>query len=411
MNRMSLLSFLLIWSLSTCAQWEPGSVYREYTWVTPEDGEAFLRVGGRYGYALNPGKLPAKLQQGDELLLAEEINLDKVVRAEVSLEKVLSHEDSRHLTIAINGNAPLPVPEPSWIPAPQTEYMYHTDLTVGIPLEQLRDGEPIRFKLTLDSTQRWNWPQNLIYGLTFRLYLAPAAAPPELADVPDAIPAVSYLRIANPTDAVKAEYIFVGEDVDWSGRGHQKRKHWQTHRGESHHIIGASDQATSGFAVSWDTEWLPDQENFGVQARLRYPDGNYRVTPVVGDLQLAHRPYRIKVYSPGPAPRNWVTRSGTFQQTVQIPDSIQHATGFQLLWTSWSACYSNGLFLNDHLIWSRTEDCYVYATHAPTFEVLALKYLTTGENIIKTALTPLIDGQMVHGMEVQWPGVQIKVRY
>ncbi|MEM1357301.1 MAG: hypothetical protein AAGF89_03840, partial [Bacteroidota bacterium] len=320
-------------------------------------------------------------------------------------------EDSRNLTISINGNPPIPIPEPSWIPAPQTEYMYHTDLTVGIPLEQLRDGESIRFKLSLDSTQRWNWPQNLIYGLTFRLFLAPAAAPPELADVTNAVPAKSYLRITNPTDAIRAEYIFVGKDVDWSGRGHQQRKHWQTHRGKPHHIIGFSTESNSGFAVQWNTEWLPDQENFGVQARLYYPDGTYRVTPIVTNLKLAPRPYRVKVYAPEPAPRNWVTRSGAFQQTIQIPDSVQYASGLQLLWTSWSPCYSNGLFLNDHLIWSRSTDCYVYATHEPVFEDLALKYLETGENTITTALTPLVRGHMVHGMEVQWPGVQIKVRY
>lgn len=411
MNKVVLLSLALFLSLPLLAQWEPGAVYREYLWVTPEEGEAFLRVGGRYGYALNPGKLPPTLQEGDELILPEVINLKDVVRAEVSLEKVLSHEDSRKLTIAINGHPPIPVPEPEWIPEPQTEYMYHTDLTVGIPLEQLQDGKPIRFRLSLDSTQRWNWPQNLLYGLTFRLYLAPAAAPPKLAPVPKAIPAESYLRMASPTMAIRAEYILVGKEADWSGRGHLDRKHWQTHRGEPHHIIGASEQAASGFAVKWNTEWLPDQENFGVQARLRYPDGTYRVTPVVEGLELASRPYRVKIYAPEPAPRNWVTRSGEFQQIVQIPDSVQYATSFQLLWTSWSPCYSNGLLLNSHLIWSRTDDCYVVATHAPVFKKLALKYLEIGENVISTALTPLVSGHMVHGMEVQWPGVQMKVRY
>ncbi|MEO0732258.1 MAG: hypothetical protein AAFZ52_05450 [Bacteroidota bacterium] len=368
-------------------------------------------MGGRYGYAANPGKLPDSLQQGDELILPQPLDLEGVVRAEVTLEKVLSHEDSRDLRIAINGHPPISVPEPAWIPEPQTEYMYHTDLTVPIPLEQLSTETPLRFRLTLDEKQRWDWPQNLFYGLCFRLYYAPAAAAPELAAVPQALPAASYLRLATPKDAVSANYILVGKNADWSGRGHQTRKHWQTHRGQAHHIIGQSNDAATDFAVRWDTEWLPDQDNIGVQARVLGTDGKYRVTAVTEGLRLAPRPYTVKLYAPGPAPRNWVTRSGEFSQTIAVGDSVERAKALQLLWTSWSPCYANGLFLNDHLIWDRTDDCYVFATHTPAYTGLEVKYLQPGENVLKTALTPLIGGHMVHGMEVQWPGIQLKVKY
>ncbi|MEL7160472.1 MAG: hypothetical protein AAFN92_06925 [Bacteroidota bacterium] len=407
----NLIHLLLFLPFCLAAQWEPGQVYREYWWVMPEDGEAFLRVGGRYGYAVNPGKLPDSLQEGDQLLLPGLLDLEGVVRAEVTLEKVLSHEDSRDLRIAINGHPPISVPEPTWVPVPQTEYMYHTDLTVPVPVEQLSANGPLRFQLTLDEKQRWDWPQNVFYGLCFRLYYAPAAAPPELSELPQELPAASYLRVANPENTVSADYVLVGKEADWSGRGHQTRKHWQTHRGKPHHTLGHSRDAASGFAVRWDTEWLPDQENIGVQARLLGTDGKYRVTEVTDGLHLAPRPYRVKIYAPGPAPRNWVTRSGEFTQTVSIPDSVQHARALQLHWTSWSPCYANGLFLNDHLIWSRTVDCYVFATHSPTYTGLELQYLQTGENILKTALTPSVGGHMVHGMEVQWPGIQLKVKY
>ena len=415
-----LLPLLFLLPLALPAQWQPGAVYREYTFVTPEGGEAFLRVGGRYGYRSQPGKLPLELQEDDQLIIPEAIDLENAVRAEVTLEKVLSHEDSRNLRISVNGHAPIPVPEPEFIPSPQTEYMYHTDLTVPVPLAQLTDGEPIRFALALDTTQRWNWPQNVFYAVTFRVYY-PTAAPsdrhepasaPKLADVLNPVPARSYLSLTDlPEDAVAADYILVGRDVDWSGRGIQNRHHWQTLRGEPHHILGHSTDAAGHFAVEWDTEWLPDQENLGVQARVRTADGKYHVTEVTDGLYLAPRPYRVLAYTPGPAPRNWVTRSGEFSQTISVPDSVQHATALQLAWVSWSPCYSNGLFLNDHLIWDRTDDCYVFATHAPTYDGLEVKYLQQGENTLRTALTPLFRGQMVHGMEVQWPGIQLKVKY
>ena len=411
-NYLSIL-FLLTLSTTLTAQWEPGSVYREYTWVMPEGGEAFLRVGGRYGYR-SQVKLPPELQQGDQLILPEEIDLKGAIRAEVSLEKVQSHEDSRDLTISINGHAPIPVPEPAWIPEPQTEYMYHTDLTVPIPLTQLTDAAPLRFSMALDTTQRWGWPQNVFYGLTFRIYYAPAASP-KIIQLPAQIPAKTYLSMgeaAGASNGVKAvDYILVGKDIDWSGRGTQARKHWQTHRGKPHHTLGHSTDADHNFAVAWDTEWLPEQESFGVQARVLGEDGKYRVSEVQNGLTLAPRPYTVEVYESGPAPRNWVTRSGEFEQTITVEDEVKEASALQLSWLSWSPCYSNGVYLNGHLIWGRTDDCYVVAMHEPVFEGLEVKYLQEGDNVISTALTPLFQGQMVHGMEVQWPGMQLKVKY
>ena len=421
-TNLSLLTLLFL-TLPLSAQWEPGSVYREYTWMMPEGGEAFLRVGGRYGYR-SQVKLPPELQQGDQLILPEAIDLEGAIRAEVSLEKVQSHEDSRDLTISINDHAPIPVPEPAWIPEPQTEYMYHTELTVPIPLEQLTDVAPIRFSMALDTAQRWGWPQNVFYGLTFRIYYAPdlrlGSLPqptwPTLAKLPVQIPAKTYISLGEAAGAmqgVKAvDYIFVGKDIDWSGRGVQQRKHWQTHRGKPHHILGHSTDADHNFAVAWDTEWLPEQESFGVQARVLGEDGKYRVSEVQDGLTLAPRPYNVYVYESGPAPRNWVTRSGEFEQTIRIDGAmVDEASALQLSWLSWSPCYSNGVYLNGHLIWDRTEDCYVVGMHEPVYEGLEVKYLQEGENVISTSLTPLFQGQMVHGMEVQWPGIQLKVKY
>ncbi|MFH0758210.1 MAG: hypothetical protein V2B15_13065 [Bacteroidota bacterium] len=34
-----------------------------------------------------------------------------------------------------------------------------------------------------------------------------------------------------------------------------------------------------------------------------------------------------------------------------------------------------------------------------------------GENILKTGKTPLYHGQMVHGVEVQWPGIMLLLKY
>ena len=409
-----MIRLLLLFLLTTplAAQWTPNQVYREYLWVTPPgSGEAFLRVGGRFGYAAQPGKLPDSLQQDDALLFPQALDLAGATRATLTFEKVLGHEDSRDLRVTINGHAPLSVPEPSDVPEPQTEYMYHTDVSVDVPLDQLHEGPDNRFSLTLDTAQRWGWPQNLFYAVILRIYYPDETGP--AIDYPQdrTVSPTSYLYIKDvqPGDQL-ADYIFIGRDVDWSGRGVQQRKHWQTHRGEPLHTIGRSRDTANFLAQAWHTEWLPNQTSFGVQARVLSADGKYRVGAPLENLTLAARPYTVAVYS-GEAPRNWVTRSGAFEQSIAVSDSIDRASAFRVNWVSWSPCYSNGVFLNGHLIWDRTEDCYSFATHSPEYHDHDVSYLQQGENVISTALTPLFRGQMVHGMEVQWPGMQLLVKY
>ncbi|WP_238749147.1 hypothetical protein [Neolewinella maritima] len=407
-----LLSLLFL-SATLYGQWTPGDVYREYIWTTPAgDGEAFLRVGGRYGYAEQVGKLPDSLQVGDQLVFPQALDLTAATHATLTFEKVLGHEDSRDLRVAVNGHTALSIPEPADVPEPQTEYMYHTDVTVEVPLAQLHAGHDNRFALTLDTAQRWGWPQNLFYAVILRVHYPSDTVSMPVIDYPDQmVPSSSYLYIKDVRAGDElADYVFIGHDVDWSGRGVQDRIHWQTHRGEPLQIIGRSTARSTRFAQRWNTEWLPTQEGFAVQARVLGADGKYRVGPPLRNLTLAPRPYTVAVYG-GEAPRNWVTRSGAFEQSIQIDEDVETATALQVHWVSWSPCYSNGVFLNGHLIWDRTDDCYVFATHSPQYTGHDVHYLQSGENMLSTALTPLFRGEMVHGMEVQWPGMQLRVRY
>ena len=52
---------------------------------------------------------------------------------------------------------------------------------------------------------------------------------------------------------------------------------------------------------------------------------------------------------------------------------------------------------------------YDYFEHnIPVEELYSLK---EGENILKTGLTPLYPEGMVHGVEVQWPGIMLLIKY
>ncbi len=161
--------------------WSAGTRYREYIWRTPTPGtdgtpataEDFLRIGGRYGYAATPDKWPDSLQAGDQLLLPDSVILAGATGVTVTIEKVLAHEDTKGLAISLNGAKALRLPEPADVPVPQTDYMYHAEVAMSLPLSSLREGRGNRFALTVDTAQRWGWPQNMAYAVIFRVYYAP----------------------------------------------------------------------------------------------------------------------------------------------------------------------------------------------------------------------------------------------
>ena len=81
----------------------------------------------------------------------------------------------------------------------------------------------------------------------------------------------------------------------------------------------------------------------------------------------------------------------------------------RIIWTSWSPCYANGVLVNGIQILEREGPCYDYMAHnVPLDDPDILK---KGINIISTRKEPLHNGQMVHGMEVQWPGIMMLVKY
>jgi hypothetical protein len=81
----------------------------------------------------------------------------------------------------------------------------------------------------------------------------------------------------------------------------------------------------------------------------------------------------------------------------------------QLVWVSWSPGYMAGMLINDRKVFDHEGPHYAHFLHRVPLGDLAV--LQPGENSLKTALTPKRDGKMVHGMEVNWPGVMVLIQY
>ena len=97
-------------------------------------------------------------------------SLAEAVKAEVIIEKLLCHDGTRGLAIQVNGHDWIEVPEAAKIPSPPWDYQHHIYPVVPISLAHLKQGRGNEFRLRVSPEHPWKWPQNLIYGVHFRIY-------------------------------------------------------------------------------------------------------------------------------------------------------------------------------------------------------------------------------------------------
>ncbi len=384
---------------------QPGDVFCEYCW-TNRDGDAggALRVGGRVGYG------------GGPIALSHEFDLEHATHAEVVVEKLLCHDGTRGLAISINDHDWIAVPEAAGIPAPQWEYQHHTYPVFSVPLDQLNSGSGNQFRMKVGDEHPWNWPQNLIYGVHFRVYYDSASKPHPTGRLVS-LSANALLGSAvnlraeasSPNGRIdRVEFLGRFEDVDLEGNGRYTQWHYRYVRSELTGHIGTAK--TPPYCVAWDTTWVPDQpQPFRLAARIVDEKGLIFFTPSVDGLTFDRDRSSVELCKPYDIPKCWVTRRDEGEQKFRIAGSLDKAVAAQLVWCSWSPGYMNGLYVNDQRVLQREGPR--YACHVHRVPVDDLSVFRPGENSLKTGKTPKINGKMVHGMEVNWPGVMVLIRY
>ncbi|GJM29003.1 MAG: hypothetical protein DHS20C17_16380 [Cyclobacteriaceae bacterium] len=404
----------MVLSLEAIGQPGPGDVFREYAWIPhmikSETGK-FLRVGGNLDYRNNPTHLPPEFHRDGYISFGHYLQLDQAIKAELVLEKVASHEDTKGLRVSINQNTAIQIPAAKGIPEPEADYMHHTYPVTPIPLSELREGWDNSFQLEVDTAQRWNWPQNLIYGVILRVYYQPetAQSKAEITGINngDALGRKVILEISDPDQSIRqVDYLGLYEGINYEGDGIYRQWHYHYLRGNiKHHLGTAMDYP---YKLNWNTEWVPDQqEPLQIAARIVDNTGLIYFTAAVTGLSF-DRDFRVALGKPYNQPKNWVTREGEFQEKIDLKTNPERITDARLIWVSWSPCYTNGVFVNQKQVLDKEGPCYDYMAHNVPFDPALLK---SGTNVISTGKEPLHDGNMVHGMEVQWPGIMLLIRY
>jgi hypothetical protein len=398
------------------AQPVPGDVFREYLWWNEKgDAGGSLRVGGQYGEKY-PDRGWALDYINAPVVLEHDFDLEHAIRAEVVIEKILCHDSTKGLAIEINGYPWLRIPEAEAIPYPQWEYQHHIYPVVPVPLAFLKSDKGNQFRLRVDREHSWKWPQNLIYGVHFRIYYDPATKPHPTGKI--AVPRSGArlgrsvpleIETADPAGSIKqVDYVGHYEDVNYEGDGLYTRWHYHFFHGRIVHHLGTAQEAP--YRVTWDTSWVPDQRQpMAIAARIVGGNGMLYMTEAVTDLSLDRAGFRVELCKPCDIPKKWVTRSDEKQEHFTVTGDLGKAVAAQLVWSSWSPGYMRGVSINGTQVFEAEGPRYQYYFHRVNIDDLSV--FKPGMNTLTTGKTPLIDGKMVHGMEVNWPGIMVLIQY
>lgn len=348
------------------------------------------------------------------MILDHDFDLDQAIRAEVVIEKILCHDSTKGLAIEVNGHSWLRIPEAEAIPYPQWEYQHHIYPVVPVPLASLKSGTGNQFRLRVDAEHSWKWPQNLIYGVHFRVYYDPAKKPHPTGRITSPASGTKLgrsvpLEVETAADGIqRVDFIGHYEDVNYEGDGLYTQWHYHYFHGRLLHHLGAAEAAP--YRITWDTSWVPDQKQPpALAARIVGRDGTIYLTPAVTDLSLDRGGLHVELCRPYDVPKKWVTRSGEKQEHFTVTGDLSKAVAAQLIWSSWSPGYMRGVSINGTEVFETEGPKYAYYFHrVPLNDLHAFK---PGINTLTTGKTPLIDGQMVHGMEVNWPGIMVLIQY
>lgn len=408
---LTVLLLLIILSEVVLAQPLPGDLFREYVWKTPDKpgNQVYLRVGGRLDYRVNPDNYPDLVITNGTVSFEQTVELTNAIKAEVTIEKMLCHDGTSNLRISLNGTPEIVFPESPNIPEPQNRYMHHFYPTVEIPLSALKQGSGNYFSLQVDSVHPWRWPQNLVYGVILRVYYAPSAKKIncQLAAKQENEEKLKLeLQCKNAGDIQSVDFITRFDGPDWDGDGVFSDWHYHYHRGELVNHIGTDAEAP--FQTEWDLSWIPDQtEPVQLSARVTRTNGLITmVTPV--SFGIIRESYSVHFCKPEKVEEKWLTRSGEKKQEFVFngdPAKVQDA---QMMFTSWSPGYLNGIYINDFVVCISEGSKYTHMQHRIPIE--NLKIFRKGVNILKTGKTPKYQDKMVHGAEIMWPGIMVLIK-
>ena len=394
------------------SQPESGDVYKEFTFI-PEHGH--------FG-ELDPDctrEFPEDHWTNRPWMVIKtlDVELEKSIKAEMSIEYWGGHSGTSEQKFKINGNDWIYLPQPENTPTDPHCY-FRTLLgnsSVPVPLGNLTDGKnEIQFTCGPQICYNFNWGFYWIYSFTIRVYYD-ASVPheegiiisPGDGGILDDNPEISLDLTEGAESVNQVDYIGYYEDFDWEGNGMFRQWHYQTRHGKKFKHIGSSSKEP--YRLTWSTKWLPDQDQpIKIAAIITDNKGYSYMTPEVGNLMFRREDRSVKMYKSGDVPEAFAVRVGRKKAcSIVIDSDLKDAETACLLLSTWSGKSDDGSVHEIMMNGRRISDNFGrFQNYSFDFLSVPLDYLREGSNEI--SIYSVFEG---HSLEINWPGPVLLIEF
>jgi hypothetical protein len=396
--------YLLAASVGTClCAWsgpEPGDIFREYVGLR----EGFFTACPPEGTLEHCSGIASRNISIDDL--------DQAVKAEVIVEFWGGHIGTSDQRFRVNGNDWVMMPTPVNTPT-NKPYCYYRTIrgpAVSVPLETFRSGDNLfEFATGPQVCYGFDWPFMWIYDFIVRIYYDDSKEHPageitspissgSLGDSPE------ITARASSSNSSVAQVDFVGhfDGFDWGGDGLWEKWHYNLEHGAMKNHIGSASEEP--YTVTWDNEWVADQEGMKIAAIITDNNGIKYMTPAVDNVALRHGRL-VKMYRSEDIPERfgayfWLERPSC---NIIIDDGLDNALSAFIIASTWSGEHAQEWGFGNSQVGT-----HFGVVHDHSFEKheVPLDILEQGGNSFYVYNT-----EQNHAAEINWPGPALFIRY
>ena len=200
----------------------------------------------------------------------------------------------------------------------------------------------------------------------------------------------------------RVEFLGHYEDFNWEGDGEFRQWHYITERGALARHIGTA--AAPPYAVTWDTTWVPDQDQpVRIAARVTDLSGLIYMTPEVA-VRLRREGRSVSMYKAADVPEAFAVRVGRKKECkIPVTGPLENVRAARLVLSTWSAAHGDEIGLNGTKLAGP-----IGLVHNYSFDALPVprRLLKAGDNIFH-----IFSNTKEHALEVNWPGPVLLVEY
>jgi hypothetical protein len=407
---------------------QTGDVYKEFSRVMEPGTYKDWRVTDpNYTYGGSPG--PGDFLPNSVL----DLTIDDLTGA-ISAEAVITiwggHVGTTGKKIRFNGNSWISIPEldgSNGIPSGHSGQCYTQQLNVvvDVPLSDIFEGtNNFQGEAGGQTCYNFGWGQFGWYAVMVRVYYDPATKTHPTGSITSPVSGGTFDDNPTVTATVSAgvdrvDVLAYYEGYDTDGDGISREYHSDYHIGPSETEMNIKNHVgtvtSAPFEITWNTQWVPDQEAGGVKliARIRNSSGLWFVTDEVVDLSLRRTGKSVKLYPVTGMPENaWTNTYGSpviVNATIPGGDNVGDATAVAYHVRTWNGLDSEREPGENHF--RRLNGWYdgeFGGNHTYSYDV---RTVPTNQILQGTNVFEFNSETSHHGIEVLWPGPALSVEF